>query len=272
MPGSDVSRDAPQPPVAGGPWILPSVRLIGTIRVDVILFPDLANNTQNRRIRHLSAISLRNLSFTEPKAVRRPGVSVDDEALPLSRHSPAKLVNQEHLRSLEHSRSSTDPPTFSDHRKKAPGTAFATKMSRICRSSTAPASKSTPPAKYRIDWAHASSLLKADCDWRPQPRTDYSTFSFPCMSKMKRAPPTSARQWRKPWIPTSALSISSTSILVPRAATTLPIKVWAKPLAKKSFALLVEAEINLRYLQVYRKRSSNLTTSISRQTAWSFTL
>ena len=32
------------------------------------------------------------------------------------------------------------------------------------------------------------------------------------------------------------------------------VKVWAKPLARKSFALLVEAEINLRYLQFIGKK------------------
>ncbi|KAH0544361.1 hypothetical protein FGG08_001502 [Glutinoglossum americanum] len=61
----------------------------------------------NRKLRHLQGISLRNLSLSHP-ARRHRGSTNDDGILPHSWRSPAKLLAQQELHQLGHSRSSTD--------------------------------------------------------------------------------------------------------------------------------------------------------------------
>lgn len=69
------------------PWLLPS----------------------NRKLRNLVSISLRNLSLEHSTPARRRGKTIDDDAVPHTLKSPAKIValrEQKHV--LEHSRSSSD--------------------------------------------------------------------------------------------------------------------------------------------------------------------
>ena len=61
---------------------------------------------QNRRLRHLQGISLRNLNI-QSSHNRPRGKTIDDESLPHALKTPAKLLSQRENR-LEHSRSSSD--------------------------------------------------------------------------------------------------------------------------------------------------------------------
>ncbi|KAF2087500.1 hypothetical protein K490DRAFT_42165 [Saccharata proteae CBS 121410] len=61
----------------------------------------------NRKLRHLQGITIRNLAV--PQTSRRPcRATIDDEAVPTSRKSPSKTVALREGRKLEHSRSSND--------------------------------------------------------------------------------------------------------------------------------------------------------------------
>ena len=116
--------------------------------------------TQNRRLRHLQGITIRNIAFTEGR--RRPrSQSIDDEAIPGSLRSPAKAVVQRELESLklEHSRSSTDLRSISE--------SLAVQSDGAVETDEAPARKSvvtTPkrPAALKLrrrstmEWANAS--------------------------------------------------------------------------------------------------------------------
>ncbi|KXT17403.1 hypothetical protein AC579_5743 [Pseudocercospora musae] len=62
----------------------------------------------NRKLRNIEFIALRNLSITSSSPARKRGKTIDDEALPQSLKSPAKLVSLREQRALGHSRSSTD--------------------------------------------------------------------------------------------------------------------------------------------------------------------
>lgn len=70
--------------------------------------------TTRSKIRNLQSLSLRNLSLeaaSSPKATRRSrGKTIDDDGLPQTLQSPAKLfaLREQEGRALEHSRSSTD--------------------------------------------------------------------------------------------------------------------------------------------------------------------
>jgi hypothetical protein len=62
---------------------------------------------QNRKLRHLQGVSLRNLSLSHPSR-RHRGSTNDDGILPQSWRSPAKLLAQQEQHQLGHSKSSTD--------------------------------------------------------------------------------------------------------------------------------------------------------------------
>ncbi|CAK1361967.1 UV radiation resistance-associated protein [Cercospora beticola] len=62
----------------------------------------------NRRLRNLLAISLRNISLGFASPVRRKDQAYDDDALPQTLTSPAKLLALQEQKALGHSRSSTD--------------------------------------------------------------------------------------------------------------------------------------------------------------------
>ncbi|KAM3422711.1 hypothetical protein BST61_g196 [Cercospora zeina] len=62
----------------------------------------------NRRLRNLLAISLRNLSLASASPPRRKDQAYDDDAIPQTLTSPAKLLALQEQQALGHSRSSSD--------------------------------------------------------------------------------------------------------------------------------------------------------------------
>ncbi|KAF2165261.1 hypothetical protein M409DRAFT_67503 [Zasmidium cellare ATCC 36951] len=62
----------------------------------------------NRKLRNLVSISLRNLNLTPTSPFRKRGKTIDDDALPNTLNSPAKLVALREQKALGISRSSTD--------------------------------------------------------------------------------------------------------------------------------------------------------------------
>jgi hypothetical protein len=66
-----------------------------------------SHHRKNRRLRHLQGISIRNLSINAPQT-RPRSASVDDEALPYAKKSPAKTLAIRNQKQLEHSRSQTN--------------------------------------------------------------------------------------------------------------------------------------------------------------------
>lgn len=62
----------------------------------------------NRKLRNLVSISLRNISLAQTSPSRNRNKAIDDDALPQTLKSPAKLVALREQKALGHSRSSTD--------------------------------------------------------------------------------------------------------------------------------------------------------------------
>ena len=90
----------------GGTCLLPTVRITRLMNLLLLVqnFTDLVHCAKNRKLRHLVGVSLRNISFEKYEV--NPLEAIDDEALPSSYHTPAKLLA---LRSsVEHSKSSGD--------------------------------------------------------------------------------------------------------------------------------------------------------------------
>ncbi|KAI9736129.1 MAG: hypothetical protein M1834_001013 [Cirrosporium novae-zelandiae] len=64
--------------------------------------------SSNRKLRHLQGISIRNITLTPTSGGRSRGRTIDDESLPTSLRSPAKILSQHDTKKLEHSHSYTD--------------------------------------------------------------------------------------------------------------------------------------------------------------------
>lgn len=63
---------------------------------------------QNRKVRNVVSISVRNISLEQASSTRRRTKTIDDDAIPQALKSPAKMVALREHKTLEHSRSSTD--------------------------------------------------------------------------------------------------------------------------------------------------------------------
>lgn len=62
----------------------------------------------NRKLRNLIAVSLRNISLARASPARKKGQIFDDDALPQTLKSPAKLLALQEQKAMGHSRSSID--------------------------------------------------------------------------------------------------------------------------------------------------------------------
>ncbi|KAI6988072.1 hypothetical protein KC360_g7617 [Hortaea werneckii] len=69
----------------------------------------------NRKLRNLTCLSIRNLSLTPTPTGRSRKKTIDDDAVPNTLTSPAKLVALREQRGLAHSQSSSDLRTVSEH-------------------------------------------------------------------------------------------------------------------------------------------------------------
>ncbi|KAI7033413.1 hypothetical protein KC327_g6242 [Hortaea werneckii] len=69
----------------------------------------------NRKLRNLTCLSIRNLSLTPTPTGRSRKKTIDDDAVPNTLTSPAKLVALREQRGLAHSHSSSDLRTVSEH-------------------------------------------------------------------------------------------------------------------------------------------------------------
>ncbi|RMX82597.1 hypothetical protein D0869_05940 [Hortaea werneckii] len=69
----------------------------------------------NRKLRNLTCLSIRNLSLTPTPSGRTRKKTIDDDAVPNTLTSPAKLVALREQRGLAHSHSSSDLRTVSEH-------------------------------------------------------------------------------------------------------------------------------------------------------------
>lgn len=134
---------------------------------------------QNRKLRNLVSISLRNLALNAPSHSRKRGKTIDDDALPNTLKSPAKIVALREHKLLGHSRSSSDlqrvaehPPTDSTGKEndnlgdnkgetKAPRTPKRPSLPRPRRRSTLEWANATPQSRQE-KWEIATAERVAD--------------------------------------------------------------------------------------------------------------
>jgi hypothetical protein len=94
------------------PWLIPSVCAASMLKRQ----QDVLTQRQNRKIRHLQAITLRNLTLTHDS--NRPRrASIDDDGLATTKKSPAKMLALRDANPMNHSKSSDDlrPIHETDH-------------------------------------------------------------------------------------------------------------------------------------------------------------
>jgi hypothetical protein len=197
----------------------------------------------------LHGISLRNLSLpTSGASVRRRSVTVDDEVLPQSLQSPSKLLAQSD-RPLEHSLSSTDlrpiqESTPNHGASKTLATGVTTKTP------TRPGSKKLR-RRSTVEWANASPFA------RQKRLEDVTNARIVDSFVSLHVPAEQSPFYVSEMIPRSmnpSFTTLDPSLLGPSImrCDSVIVKVWARH-ESQDFQLLLELDINLRYLQYIGK-------------------
>ena len=191
---------------------------------------------------------------------RRRGASIDDEAIPTSLRSPAKLVAQREQRQLEHSRSQTDLRTIKEDRddlrddvtskhldssRKADGASTPTRPAR-----TRPRRRST------IDWMNASPQVRElKLEDIIQERLADVFFSLHVAGMDE---PVYVSEVVEDTMDPSfrSFDLQSCGPAVIRQDE-LTLKVWAKTQKMEDFQYHIELQVNLRGLQFIGKSLEN---------------
>lgn len=118
---------------------------------------------QNRKVRNLVSVSIRNVSLEQAPSARRRTKTIDDEAIPQTLKSPAKMVALREHKALEHSRSSTDLRSASVATAVEKTTVEANGSPSKAKERHADAVQRTPPRptfrmrrRSTLEWANAT--------------------------------------------------------------------------------------------------------------------
>ncbi|EON69128.1 hypothetical protein W97_08314 [Coniosporium apollinis CBS 100218] len=208
----------------------------------------------NRKLRHLQAITIRNLTLQPPPS-RPRGKTIDDEALPFTLKSPAKALAQRETRKLEHSRSSSDLRPINEsaihddgeavekNKTKQLGTPLRPSFAKMRRRST-------------MDWSGLSPLQK-------QKKLEEVTAArmadvfYSLHVEGVEDPVYVSEVAEKAMNPNFRFfDLSSCGPAVTRLED-LTVRVWAKTEAVQDYQFLVELTINFRSLQFIGKALEN---------------
>lgn len=200
---------------------------------------------QNRKLRHLQGISLRNLALSPPR-IRTRGKTIDDESLPYTLKTPAKILAQRETHRLEHSRSSNDlkssPSRVNGSLNKADSdsdVSTKTRPSKLRRRSTLNWTNAPP----RVRQHKLEDVVKA--------RMADTWFSLHCAGSEE--PIYVSEVIEKAMNPSFRffdLNIYGPSVT---RLDELTIKYWARTENMQDYIMLVELQLCLRSLQFIGK-------------------
>jgi UV radiation resistance-associated gene protein len=188
----------------------------------------------------LTGITIRNLTSSGLTS-RRRAESVDDEALPQSLQSPAKLLAQKELRALEHSRSSTDLVLL-PIRENAGKENDASPR----KTPTRPSSKRLR-RRSTLDWANASPYVRQtrlEEDARARMMDVFFSLHVAGIEDPIYVSET-INQTMNPTFATFSLENQAAQIT---RQDTVTLKVWTRGEGKTDFSLHMEIELSLKYL------------------------
>jgi UV radiation resistance-associated gene protein len=204
---------------------------------------------QNRKLRHLEGISLRNLAWI--KSSRPRGQTIDDESIPTSLKSPGKLLAQKETK-LEHSKSShnlravAETDSSFDIANGVPNSPRRNVRQTLRRRST-------------LTWHNESPEVrqKALHDVVSERRLD-TFFSLHKEGAGFKEQPFYISEVKEKFMNPDFQSFDLSSFTHCCRDDVVVVRVWAKTEFVQSFTLLVEAEIHLASLiRIGKTVSSN---------------
>lgn len=175
-------------------------------------------------------------------ASRRRAESIDDEALPQSLQSPTKLLSQKEVRTLEHSRSSTDLALRPIREDSTKGN------NPVPRNTPSRPSTKRPRRRSTLDWANASpSIRQRRLEEDAQARMMDVFFSLHVDGEDDPI-------YVSETIPETMNPTFGTFSLVDQPANItrrdkVTIKIWIKGEESTETSLHIEYEINMAYLE-----------------------
>ena len=210
--------------------------------------------SQNRKLRALQGISLRNLTLSRPATTRR-GHAIDDESLPNSLRSPAKAVAQLEHQTLEHSKSSIDLrlPSSSDL-----GGETMPNDDASLRDPASEAQTKSRPQRVKIrrrstlNWTNASPRLRQQqLEEITSQRMADTWISLHCSGIPE--PIYVSEVMEKSMNPSFRFFDLNTYGPAVTRQDELTIKCWTRTERAHKYILLVELRVNLRSLQFIGK-------------------
>lgn len=194
-----------------------------------------AHSPQNRKLRHLHAVSVRNLVVT-PSSTRARGKTIDDDDIPNTLKSPSKLLAQNESRPLHSSRSFTDlksRPNRENHAEKSPDIRESRRRSLLPWNDPNPHTRQVKLediTKNRM----ADTFFSIHCDGVDEP-----VYISEMVDKATN-----------PGFRSFDLNLCGPSV---SRKDTLSLKLWAKTETMHDYVLLVELNLHLRSLQFLGK-------------------
>ncbi|EEP80096.1 conserved hypothetical protein [Uncinocarpus reesii 1704] len=194
--------------------------------------------SSNRRLRNLQGISVRNLLVTPPPANRPRGKTIDDESIPNTLQTPAKMIANKEARTLHHSRSATElnhvaSSTDVGMAGVQDGKHHARKMPTNRRRSTLPWSGANPGVRQRRLEDIAASRM-ADT-W----------FSLHCAGIEEPVYVSEVIE--------RAMNPSFKNFDLNPCGSLVIFKLWARPATMEEYFLLLEAKVQFKALQYIGK-------------------
>ena len=211
-------------------------------------------NPQNRKLRHLQGISLRNLTLSSTRT-RTRGKTIDDESLPYALKTTTKILSERETK-LEHSRSSSDlrsPLKTND-------------LAEADHLNNGAPARPKPPIKPRrrstLNWTNAAPRVRqTKLENVARERMADTWFSLHC-SGMKE-PVYVSEVIEKAMNP--SFRFFDLNVYGPAVTRLdeLTVKYWAKTENMDQYVLLVEFQLCLRSLQFIGKSVRLVHTIIS---------
>lgn len=219
-------------------WILSSV--YGTTRLLVIWIKSWWNNIyQNRKLRHLQGVLIRNLDIAPPHG-RGRGRTIDDDNAPNALQSPAKAIAKQESRSVHHSRSFTS---------------FKIDQSHTTKSEDGNTQKEQSHDKHRrgtMPWSDLSlGIRQSRIEDIPKYKMADTWFSLHCADiehpvYVSEVVPKSVNP------DFNTFNLNACGPLVSRSDIIM-LKCWAKTDSMPDYVLLLELNLNTKSLQYIGK-------------------
>ena len=205
------------------------------------------DRAQNRRLRSLTGISVRNLTLS-PLPGRSRGQTIDDDSLPTTLQTTAKLLAKREQHKLEHSRSSDDLKSQSS----ADGSSKSTALGSQTATTNVRPLKERLRRRSTLNWTNASAETRQQKLEEATSERLLDTWFSLHVDGLTEPVYISEIVERSMNASFNFFDLNIYGPIVTRRQE-LTLKIWARSQSTSDFLLLIELRVNLQSLQFIGK-------------------